>query len=248
MSKPSPAVSSVAREDIRIGLAIRRSRERTGRNQVQVALQAGVTRQCVSLLERGHADGLTVHTARAIAAAVGIDLPFAPRGGAQLDQLIDEEHSAMVDAVVARLMHAGWETMVEFSFNDYGDRGSVDVLAWHAHRRTLLIVETKSRLANLQDTLRALDTKARIVPRLAGHSRGWRPNLVGVLLVVQESTREREAVARRGATFSAAFPDRNLAVRVWLRSPDRPLRGLWFLRNATTSCVVRRVGRRKDGK
>ncbi|HEX7492198.1 MAG TPA: hypothetical protein VF337_10915 [Candidatus Limnocylindrales bacterium] len=200
------------------------------------------------LLERGYVDGLTVRTVPAIAAAVGIDLPFAPRGGAQLDQLIDEEHSAMVDAVVACLNDAGWETMVEFSFNDFGDRGSVDVLAWHAECRALVIVETKSRLANLQDTFRALDAKVRIVPRLVGQARGWRPNLVGVLLVVQESTREREAVARRGATFSAAFPDRNLAIRAWLRSPDRPLRGLWFLRNATTSCVVRGVGRRKAGR
>jgi DNA-binding XRE family transcriptional regulator len=248
MSSSRVPFSSVAREDIRIGLAVRRSRERTGRLQAEIARQAGVSRQCVSLLERGHVDGLTVHTARAIAAAVGIDLPFAPRGGAQLDRLVDEEHSAMVDAVVARLATDGWETMVEFSFNDYGDRGSVDVLAWQAEQRALLVVETKSRLADLQDTLRSLDTKARVVPRLVGVARGWRPDAVGILLVVQESTREREAVARRAAIFASAFPDRNLAIRAWLKAPDRPLRGLWFLRNATASCVGRGVGRRKAAK
>jgi hypothetical protein len=186
-----------------------------------------------------------VRTVRAIAAAVGLDLSFVPRGGgAQLDRLVDEEHSAIVNAVVTRLVAEGWETMVEFSFNDYGDRGSVDVLGWHAGRRALVIVETKSRLADLQDTCRSLDTKARVVPRLAAQARGWRPVSVGVLLVVPECSRERAAVARRSAIFTSAFPDRNLEIRVWLREPDRPLRGLWFLRNATASCAAKGSGSR----
>jgi hypothetical protein len=151
----------------------------------------------------------------------------------------------MVDAVVARLTADGWEAMVEFSFNEYGDRGSVDVLAWHPGRRALLIVEVKSRLANLQDTCRALDTKARVVPVLAGRARGWHAAVVGVLLVVQESTRERAAVGRRAAIFDSSFPARMLEIREWLCRPDRALRGLWFLRNATTSCVAHRRGSRK---
>ncbi len=200
-----------------------------------------MSRQCVSLLECGHVGSLSVRTARAIAAAAGIDLPFAPRGhGAQLDRLFDEEHSSMVDLVVRRLAAAGWEAMVEFSFNDYGDRGSVDVLAWHAERRALLVVETKSRLANLQETCRSLDIKARVVPRLVAQSRGWRPSVVGVVLVVQESTRERAAVARREAIFSTSFPGRTLEIRRWMRRPETPLRGLWFLRLANTSCAKRR--------
>lgn len=145
----------------------------------------------------------------------------------------------MVDMVVRRLAAGDWETMVEFSFNDYGDRGSVDVLAWHAERRDLLVVETKSRLANLQETCRALDVKARVVPRLATQSRGWRPRVVGVVLVLQESTREQAAVVRRKAIFSTTFPARTLEIRHWLRRPEVPLRGLWFLRSANTSCAKR---------
>ena len=199
-----------------------------------------MSRQCVSLMERGHVNGLGVRTARAIAAAAGIDLPFAPRGrGALLDRLVDEEHSRMVDLVVSRLAASGWDTMVEFSFNDYGDRGSVDVLAWHAGREALLVVEVKSRLANLQDTCRSLDVKARVVPRLAARARGWRARVVGVVLVVPECTREREAVARRQATFDMSFPARTVEIRRWLSVPSVGLRGLWFLRFASTSCAER---------
>jgi hypothetical protein len=210
---------------------------------MDIAQAAGVSRQCVSLLECGHAGSLSVRTVRAIAAAVGIDLPFAPRGrGVQIDRLVDEEHSSMVDAVVRRLSAECWQTIVEFSFNDYGDRGSVDVLAWHAQGSALLVVETKSRLANLQDTCRSLDVKARVVPRLAAQARGWRPKVVGVVLVVQESTRERDAVARRQGIFSVSFPARTLEVREWIRRPEAPIRGLWFLRPANTSCVKRGSG------
>jgi transcriptional regulator with XRE-family HTH domain len=240
-----PVLSSVAQDDIRAGVAIRLWRERSGRRQADIAREAGVSRQCVSLLECGHFAVLSVRTVRAIAAAVGIDLPFAPRGrGTQLGRLIDEEHSSMVDLVVRRLSAAGWEAMVEFSFNDYGDRGSVDVLAWHAERRALLVVETKSRLANLQETCRSLDIKARVVPRLAAQSRGWRPSVVGVVLVVQESARERAAVARREAIFATSFPARTLEIRRWVRRPEVPLRGLWFLRIANTNCAKRRSSAR----
>lgn len=244
MEKPAglrPIRSSVAQDDLRLGAAIRRCRERSGRRQIDIAEQAGVTRQCVSLLESGHIESFSVHTVRAIAAAVGVDLQFAARGiGAQLDQLVDEEHSAMVNDVVARLGAEGWETAIEYSFNYYGDRGSVDVLAWRAEQRALLIVETKSRLADLQATCRSLDTKARVVPKTAAEDRGWRASVVGVVLVLQESSRERAAVARRAAIFSAGFPARNMELREWLGRPARPLRGLWFLRVATTSCPKRR--------
>ena len=229
-------VSSVAQDDLRIGVAVRRCREKRGWWQSDVAERAGVSRQTVSLIEGGHLDSLTVHTVRTVASAVGIDLPFAPRGrGAQIDQLVDEEHSAMVNQVIGRLVALGWEAMVEFSFSEYADRGSVDVLAWHSAEQALLIVETKSRLANLGEMCRSLDTKARVVPRLAERARGWPVSHVGVLLVMWECSRERAAVARRTATFDAAFPARNLQVRAWLSRPDRPLRGLWFLQDSRTT-------------
>src|SRR5205809_721361 len=44
-----------------------------------------------------------------------------------LDRLIDEAPATLVDRVVRELQTAGWETAVEVTFNDFGDRGSVDV-------------------------------------------------------------------------------------------------------------------------
>jgi hypothetical protein len=71
----------------------------------------------------------------------------------------------------------------EVSFNHYGDRGSCDLVALHPGAQALLVVEVKSRLGDVQDTLRRLDTKARLGPMLA-EQLGWpRPQLVGRALV-----------------------------------------------------------------
>ena len=62
--------------------------------------------------------------------------------------------------------------MPEVSFSVGGERGSVDVLAWHPGAGIALVVEVKSVVPDLQATLHGLDRKARIGPTLA-RDRGW---------------------------------------------------------------------------
>jgi hypothetical protein len=151
--------------------------------------------------------------------------------GPEVERLLDEAHSALVESVVAVLASGGWQTMPEFSFNHFGERGSVDVLAWHEGRRALLIVEVKTRLWDLQAMLSALDRKRRILPGLVRAAFGH-AGRVGVVLVLPEGSSSRAVVARREATFDAALPDRKIAVRNWLDRPDRDLRGIWFFHDS----------------
>jgi hypothetical protein len=39
------------------------------------------------------------------------------------------------------------------TFSIYGERGSIDLLAWHSETRTLLVVELKSELTSIEETL-----------------------------------------------------------------------------------------------
>lgn len=155
-------------DDLRVGAWVRIERRRAGLRQADLGARAGVSPSTVSRVENGLISELTMRATRAVAAAVGIQLPFAPRSmrGAQIGRQIDWRHAALVEAVVELLAPLGWEPTVEYSFNHYGDRGSVDVLAWHPETRALLVVEVKSDLRNLQETLHALDVKRRVVPRL----------------------------------------------------------------------------------
>jgi hypothetical protein len=50
--------------------------------------------------------------------------------GEWLDRLRDRRHAALVDQLVERLRSEGWEVATEISFNDFGKRGSIDILAF----------------------------------------------------------------------------------------------------------------------
>jgi transcriptional regulator with XRE-family HTH domain len=218
-------------DDLRVGAWVRSERRRAGLRQAELGALAGVSSSTVSRVENGMIGELTMHATRAVAAAVGIRLPFAPRSlrGAAIERHIDWRHAALVEVVVGRLVALGWETTVEYSFNHYGDRGSVDVLAWHSGARALLVVEVKSDLRDIQDTFRALDVKRRVVPRFFEAEKGLRLDSLGIVMALADLRVERQRVERHGSTFAAGLPARTVDVRRWLQRPVGPLRGLWFL-------------------
>jgi hypothetical protein len=129
---------------------------------------------------------------------------------------------------VAQLTRFGWATAVEVTFNHFGERGSVDVLAWLPTMRVLLIIEVKSVVPDAQATISAHDRKTRLGD-VIGRSRGWVPLVVGKLLVVAESSTTRRRVLNLADLFGAAYPDRAIEVRRWLRHPVGPLAGLLFV-------------------
>ena len=122
--------------------------------------------------------------------------------------------------MVRRLVRLGWRTEVEVSFSIWGERGSIDILAFHPDFAALLVIEVKSVVPDSQATLHGLDRKARLGPDIA-KDRGWRPRHVSRLLVVGASATSRRRVARLAATYDAALPVRGADVRRWMARPDR---------------------------
>jgi transcriptional regulator with XRE-family HTH domain len=217
-------------DDARIGALFRAIRNRRGWRQVDVAATAGMSQKQVSVAEAGRFDEMTVHAVRKLAAAYDVRLPFEPRWSrGDPVALLDRDHAALVNYVVALLRRIGWEVLVEYTFNRYGERGSVDIVAWHADMRALLIIEVKPRVTDTQDTFAGLSRKERIVPALLARERGWKADAFAILLVTVGSTANRAAVARHASSFGVALPDRARAVRAWLRRPVGPLRGVWFV-------------------
>lgn len=183
----------------------------------------------ISRVERGLIDNLQVgqldHAAAALGATIDVRLRWH---GEQLDRLLDEAHSAIVERTVSLLRGAGWAVAVEVSFSIWGERGSIDVLAYRASKRILLVIEVKSVIPDSQATLHDLDRKARLAAGPAA-DRGWEVAEVARLLVVGESATSRRRVERLAATYQVAYPIRGRAVLRWLREPDGPISGLLFL-------------------
>lgn len=116
----------------------------------------------------------------------------------------------------------------EYTFNHYGDRGSVDIVGWHRSAGALLIVEVKTRLVDVQDLLRSMDIKRRIVPSLLERELRWKARRLGRIALIEESGANRRAVERHRDTFAAAFPQRSVEARRWIRAPDGDLAAIRF--------------------
>lgn len=233
-------------DDIKIGALARAIRHRLGWTQRQLGARIGLSQQVISLFERGHLDELTLRTARRIAAALEVALVFEPRWrGGESARLLDADHAASVNHIVAILTALGWEVAVEYTFSHFGERGSVDIVGWHAASRCLVLVEVKSRLLDTQVTLATLDRKVRLVPMLLARERGWSPDAIGVVLAMPGTTANRSAVARHAATFASSFPDRAAAVRPWLRRPQGRLAAVWFLSNTSGRSGTQAIATRR---
>jgi transcriptional regulator with XRE-family HTH domain len=217
-------------DDVRIGRLLRALRSRRGLRQLDVATSAGLAQTTISLIERGHLDRLAISTVRTVFAVV--DARFeglvAWRGGA-IDRLLDERHSQLVGLVAERLRANDWLVEVEVSFSIYGERGAIDLLAYHAESRTLLIIEVKTELTSIEETARRHDVKVRLAAQVAAERFGWHAAGASRLLIVLDTSANRRRVARHDRTLRLAYPTRGREIARWLRFPTGLLRGLLFL-------------------
>ena len=194
----------------------------------------------MSNIERGRIGATSPDTLRKVAGAldVRIDVIARWRGG-ELDRLLNARHATLATTVVQLLRSLGWEVAPEVSFAIYGERGWIDLLAWHSSTRTLLVVEVKTQLVDVHETLGVLDRKRRLAPRVARH-RGWHAVSIATGLVLEETRTNQRRVEMLAALIRAALPAGTRAMRAWLRKPIGPVAALTFLPNSTGRGVVRR--------
>jgi hypothetical protein len=157
--------------------------------------------------------------------------------------LLDERHAALVGETVARLIEAGWETQVEVTYSVYGERGSIDVLGWYPQLHMLLVVEVKSELTSIEQTLRKHDEKCRLASREARERFGWQARASARLLVASSDRTTRRRVSRASAVLEAAYPVRGVAVRAWLRAPATAPVGLLWLTDTSPGSGSRTLAR-----
>jgi len=232
--------------DAELGGIVRALRHRRGWRQTDLAGKAGVSASLIGLLERGRADALSVRGIRRIGSALELRLGWdAGYRGAELARLRDADHARLAEWLTRRLETFGWTVVPEASFNHYGDRGRIDLLAFHPATETLVVVEIKTVIAEIQDLLGALDTKARIAPAVA-RSLGWRAARVVPFLVVAETTTNRRRLTTHTRLF-ARLTVRGKSAGAWIRRPQEAPSGLLLLLKLPdhNQVGVRRAGRQR---
>jgi len=214
--------------DVRFGVTVRVVRIRRRWRQRDLAERAGVSREAVSRIEGGDVGSFTLDLARRVCAALEIDLELLPRGrGAELDRLVNARHSALHESVARWLAEEfpAWVLAPEVSFNIYGERWVIDLVAWHPGRRALVVIEFKTEIVDTGDLVSTMDRRRRLA-RAIVKDRGWEAATVSTWVILTRSrTNERRLSAFR-TTLRTAFPHDGRRMRAWLRDPAGSVAGL----------------------
>ncbi len=217
-------------DDQRFGSMLRAIRIRKRLRQADIAARAGVSRWIVMRIEAGRLGTMSLDTLRSVAAALDARVePLVRWHGGELPRLLGARHGAMHEAMARWFASLPeWVAEPEVSFSIYGERGVIDVLAWHPVRRILLVIELKTETVDINEMLSALDRKRRLAASIA-RDRGWDPEAVATWLVVADSRTNRRHVAAHAAVLRAKLPTDGRAMRAWLRDPRGPVATLSFL-------------------
>lgn len=231
-------------DDLAIGRVFRELRIRLGLPQRVIAQRAGISTGSYSDIERGKIERVALTRLRRVAKVLDVRLMLEPRWrGAALDRVLSSRHAAMTETVTRMLIEAGWEVRPEVSFNHFGERGVVDLVAWRPERGVLLLVELKTELVNPNELLAVTDRRRRLAATIVAPL-GWRPATVGQWVVVAGSRTNQRRLAQHRTVFRAAFPADGRSVRGWLVKPDSPISALWFLPDSGATSVGRRLAPR----
>lgn len=194
------------------------------------------------MIERGHLERVSVPAFRRVAETLGIRAEITvtlPHG--EIERLLTAGHAALHESLARYLGGLpGWVHAPEVSFAVYGERGVIDILAFHPPTGSLLVVELKTELVSLENLLGTMDVRLRHAAKIAAE-RGWHANNVSAWVVFADSATNRRRAGDHRHALRAAFPADGRAMRRWLRTPTGSIRAVSFWaddRVATATRVV----------
>jgi transcriptional regulator with XRE-family HTH domain len=213
-------------DDARLGRTIRVLRQRRGWRQEDLGRRCHLSRSAVSDIERGRGDRYTIASVRRVLRALDAvgELSLRWGGPGDLERLLDRDHALLVRTWAETHRRHGWEVWPEASFSVFGERGRIDLLAFHPATAILEVAEMKSGVWDLQETLGRLDAKVRLARGVAAE-RGWEARGVVGALVVAEGRTARRRIAEHAVLFSG-YEVRGRSASAFIRRPRTGVRGL----------------------
>ena len=227
-------------DDLAFGRLLRELRIRLGWPQHVVATKAGISPSAYSRIERGALGDVPIGKLRRVAAVLEVRLVLEPRWrGAGIDRVLSTRHGQLTEQVGRLLLERGWEIRPEVSFSHYGERGVVDIVAWHAASRTVLLVEVKTELVDANSLLAVTDRRRRLANHIVAPF-GWQPRHVAEWVAVADSRTNRRRLAAVRTVIRAALPADGHAIARWLRQPDGPIAAFSFLTDSHVTIASQR--------
>jgi hypothetical protein len=194
----------------------------------------------VALIEHGRLDEVGFGQIRAVARALDARFEGLVRWqGGDLDRLTNRGHAQMHESMARWFAELkGWQASPEVSFNEFGERGVVDILAWHAATGIVLVVELKSAIVDINDLMSTMDKRRRLAPKIASDL-GWKAEAIATWVVVAPGRSNDRALAEHATVLRAKFPGDGRSMRRWLARPTGEIAALSFLPKARLSDLGR---------
>ena len=144
---------------------------------------------------------------------------FVEWRGGELNRLLDADHAALQEkwAVYKRRVAQSWASRQEVTYNHFGDRGSIDDLAFDAVTGTLLVSELKTGIYDVQRMLAKMDEKERLASDVARRFE-WDVRRVVGCLVLADTRTNRRRVQQHAGLFGR-FDVRGRTASAWLNGP-----------------------------
>lgn len=210
----------------RVSRAIRALRHRQDWTQAELGRRALCGPSVISRLERGNLRACSIRTLERIVEALGGRLVlFVDWRGGELERLLDADHAMLQERWAARKARPRrWNSRQEVTYNHFGDRGSIDDLAFDATTGTLLVSELKTGIYDAQRIIAKMDEKERLAATIAKRF-GWEERRVVSCLVVADTRTNRRRVQQHDAMFRR-FECRGRAAFAWLSDPAPSIGGI----------------------
>jgi transcriptional regulator with XRE-family HTH domain len=207
--------------------------------QAELAAAVGVSRSHIAGIEIGRVDP-SLDLVWSIADRLGLDLQLVSRPPLVVERRrSDLVHARCSSFIPRRFQISGWAIARELEVATGRAHGWIDLLAFDARSRTLIIVEVKTRL----DDIGAVERQVAWYEREALHiawSLGWQPRrvLAWLLLLASDELESRislhrhlpaTSIPRSCARDARCDPGRNFGgarARPRIDRPDEPTQGL----------------------
>lgn len=203
--------------------AIRDSRRQFGWSQRQLGARAGVSQPTVSRIELGRASALDLFAIERLLVALGVEARLSVRRPFVKDPpgQRDAAHARCSAYVGRRLEAAGWEVGPEVEIGGGRIRGWLDLLAFDATSRRMLLVEVKTEIRDIGEIERTMAWYEREACAAARRF-GWLPRELASTLLLLATESNDSSVRFQREIFARSFPGRSDGLAQRLDEPGAP--------------------------
>jgi len=215
---------------IRLGELVRDARELVGWTQGELARRSRSSQAVISRLENGLADVLDVLLVERVLDALGMRSELHVEGRHLGDRRRQREpvHARMTGFLAGQLARRGFVPALEMEVGAGSVRGWIDLMAFRAADRALIVDETKGDLPDVGAFQRSLAFYEREA-RAAANRLGWNPTRVVVLATMLDSATMAQRLMDNRELLTRAFPSPVERLLAWIDDPGAPAPFGWTL-------------------